>query len=113
MASARASSDSWSSGCGSGAPHAVGTHGSDKSTAGAFDLGGNVREWTASDYAPYPGGTASSDRRGRVTRGGSYLMDARELGASFTRNVDRPDTARADLGFRCAVSLPAGEGQKR
>jgi iron(II)-dependent oxidoreductase len=90
-------------GCGSGGPMAPGSRPLDRSWAGAFDLGGNVREWTSSDYAAYPGGNAESDTKGKVNRGGSWTMKPGEVDASYTRNVDPPEDARPDLGFRCAA----------
>ncbi len=92
-------------GCGTGGPLPVGLRPADRSWAGALDMGGNVREWTSSDYAAYPGGAAEKGRRGKVNRGGSWSMKPDELNTSHTRGVDRPGEARPDLGFRCAVSL--------
>jgi len=92
-------------GCGTGGPADVGSHEADKSWAGAFDMGGNVREWTASDYGAYPGGTAEEGREGKINRGGSYLMKPEKLNAAHTRGADPPATQRPGLGFRCAVDL--------
>ncbi|MBI4703097.1 MAG: hypothetical protein HY744_18425, partial [Deltaproteobacteria bacterium] len=43
----------------------------------------------------------------RVNRGGSFLMNAAEPGRSYTRGVDKPTETQPDLGFRCALDLPA------
>ena len=93
-------------GCGSGLPQPVGSHPADRSAAGVLDLGGNVREWTASDYLPYPGGKTLPSRRGKVNRGGSYRERVDELGTTYTRGVDPTEEAHPELGFRCAANLP-------
>jgi formylglycine-generating enzyme required for sulfatase activity len=92
-------------GCGSGEVVSVGSREKDRSHVGAFDMGGNVREWTATTYGAYPGGKADADRTGVVNRGGSYLMNGKSLSAVFTRGVDSPEEARPGLGFRCAADL--------
>jgi len=94
-------------GCGTGGPLPVGSKPADRSWAGVFDMAGNVREWTASDYAAYPGGKTDPDSHGKVNRGGSFEMrttgsDA-DLFTCHTRSVDPPETSRAELGFRCVM----------
>jgi len=88
---------------GAGEPEPVGSRPRDKSWVGAMDLGGNVREWTATDYAPYPGGQVAPGRNGKVNRGGSCVMEVANFSASYARDVDAPDASRPDLGFRCAA----------
>ena len=90
-------------GCGTGGPLAPGARPKDRSWSGALDLGGNVREWTSSDYGAYPGGTSDPERKGKINRGGSWTMKPGNVDASYTRGVDPPDEARPDLGFRCAA----------
>ncbi|MBI4699607.1 MAG: SUMF1/EgtB/PvdO family nonheme iron enzyme [Deltaproteobacteria bacterium] len=92
-------------GCGTGGPLPVGSRPADRSWVGALDMGGNVREWTASDYAAYPGGKADGERQGKVNRGASFTMTPERADTSHTRSVDRAGASRADLGFRCAVDL--------
>lgn len=92
-------------GCGMGEPLATGSRPADVSWAKVFDMGGNVREWTATDYAAYPGGSVDEDSSGKVNRGGSWRMRPSELNTSHTRGVDPPTEARPDLGFRCAADL--------
>ena len=92
-------------GCGTGGPLAVGSRDADKSWIDAFDLGGNVREWTGSDYGAYPGGQAEAGRADKVNRGGSWMMRPQEMTASHTRGVDAAAEARPDLGFRCVADL--------
>jgi formylglycine-generating enzyme required for sulfatase activity len=74
---------------------------------GIQDLAGNLREWVADWYAPYPGGSVQDlhgPERGeeRVLRGSSFL-DA-EFGAVVLsrRAHAEPSLASPDLGFRCA-----------
>ncbi|MBI4704117.1 MAG: SUMF1/EgtB/PvdO family nonheme iron enzyme [Deltaproteobacteria bacterium] len=90
-------------GCDSGATLPVGSRPADKSWVAVLDMGGNVREWTASDYAAYPGGKADARRRGKVNRGASWLMRPEQAAGSYRRGVDGPEAARSDLGFRCAA----------
>ncbi len=94
-----------SPGCGAGGPAAVRSRPADRSWANAFDLGGNVREWTASDYQAYPGGTVEPGTAGKVNRGGSWVMRPEKVLRAHTRGVDPPTESQPDLGFRCAVDL--------
>jgi formylglycine-generating enzyme required for sulfatase activity len=55
----------------------VGIYPAGRSPMGADDMAGNVEEFVADDYAPYPGGAPVADDlmttgRYRVTRGGSF-----------------------------------------
>ncbi len=71
---------------------------------GLHDLLGNVWEWTASLYLPYPirdgdgrdDSVASGDR---VARGGSFRSPRSEL-STAVRLPLAPDTRQDDLGFR-------------
>jgi iron(II)-dependent oxidoreductase len=74
-----------------------------------LDLAGNVYEWTASLYRPYPyrpddGREAQHSPGERVTRGGAHDSIAAHIratwrGAIVSRN---PNSGHHNIGFRCA-----------
>jgi ergothioneine biosynthesis protein EgtB len=81
-----------------------------RSADGADDLFGNVWEWTASNFAPYPGFRAWPyegysqtwfDGRHRVLRGGSWATRSFALRRSF-RNWYGSETRQIFAGFRPA-----------
>jgi gamma-glutamyl hercynylcysteine S-oxide synthase len=84
----------------------VGTHTFDISEFGAYDLAGNVSEWTQDWYQPYPGNTKKEKEYGeqfKVLRGGSAKASKEFARAQFRARL--PDGFRSlDLGFRCVVS---------
>ena len=84
---------------------AVGSFGAGASPYDVNDMTGNVWEWTADWYLPYPGNTAEDAYYGetfRVTRGGGWF-DEEAQATTFNRNAADPlKTANDDLGFRCA-----------
>ncbi len=91
---------------------AVGSYPSDVSPYGAFDMAGNVMEWTRSWYRPYPGATYINKKmkaRLKVLRGngfhkgGHYFLEAYRF--IFHRTEADPDEFYENVGFRCA--LPA------
>jgi formylglycine-generating enzyme required for sulfatase activity len=95
--------DARADGCGSGAPLPVLARKADVSWVGAHDMGGSLREWTATEYGPYPNGKADPAALGKkVTRGGSWIMRPGEVATSHTRGSENSGAARTDLGFRCA-----------
>jgi formylglycine-generating enzyme required for sulfatase activity len=97
----------------------VGQYEAGKSPEGVYDLVGNVWEWTADWYQPYPGSDYRSPKFGQVAkvlRGNSWAglghyppeikeqVKAHYSRASFRMFLD-PLTPLNDVGFRCARSL--------
>ncbi len=70
---------------------------------GLFDLGGNVSEWTATPYGPYPSATA--DAKKISVRGGSFSDTEADALRSRRRDARLPAFRDITLGFRCAKSL--------
>lgn len=91
------------------APSLVGQYPDGISHYKAYDLAGNVLEWTRDWYAKdfyqtSPASNPAGPENGteRVIRGGSYQSDIRGL-TSAQRDLADPASARADLGFRCVL----------
>jgi serine/threonine-protein kinase len=84
-------------------PEPVGAHPGAASPFGVFDMSGNVWEWTADDYQPYPGGQALDEipKDAKVIRGGSYQIDKLHV-TTTARYLEKPSTHSATIGFRCA-----------
>lgn len=86
----------------------VGTYPEDVSVYGVRDLGGNVSEWVADWYRPYPGGDAQDadfGERHRVVRGGGAGLGHYALSVFFRsarRAHAEPGMVSTDVGFRCA-----------
>ena len=75
---------------------------------GLADMSGNVWEWTASPYQPYPYDPSDdranlSDDALWVIRGGGYADDPRLL-RTTTRTGAEPGARRAFIGFRVVIS---------
>ena len=82
----------------------VGSYPTGASPCGALDMAGNVREWTASWYRPYPyrADDGREDHLGsgeRALRGGSWFSAAHVARCAF-RSRHRPDASLRDAGFR-------------
>ncbi len=77
---------------------------------GVQDMAGNVEEYVADDYAPYPGGAFVSDHltqihgRYRIARGGSFAR-FRDLARTRRRHGHNPKSATYAMGFRLAASV--------
>ena len=85
----------------------VGSFPNDESPAGCRDMVGNVREWTASEFDPYPGSEQTHKEFGKglaVVRGAAYIdsmIDAKVT----TRRPRSRHTRDAVTGFRCIREL--------
>ena len=84
-----------------------------KSDQGCYDLLGNVWEWTASWFAPYPDfefypyrgySQVYFDNQHRVLRGGSWATFPWALDSRW-RNWYYPHLRQIFVGFRCATSV--------
>jgi iron(II)-dependent oxidoreductase len=93
------------------APSAAGAHPAGASFYRCEQMLGDVWEWTASDFAPYPGFVAfpypeySAVHFGRgykVLRGGAWATQAIVASNTF-RNWDLPKRRQIFAGFRCAA----------
>ena len=74
---------------------------------GCVDMAGNVREWTAGWFQPYPGNTVPDRGYGqqyRVLRGGAWYNLGNFVRAT-NRSWDDPMGAYYGVGFRCARDL--------
>ncbi len=83
----------------------VGSFPAGVSPYGVFDMGGNVWEWTADWYQPYPGNTVPDDFYGekfKVDRGGGWFDEEAQV-LAVNRSSSSPEAANDDIGFRCAA----------
>jgi iron(II)-dependent oxidoreductase len=103
---AQANVDGYSLGCSNVADRAAGD-----SHFGCRQMIGNVWEWTASDFLPYPGFVADPYREysqpwfgtHKVLRGGAWMTRSRLIRNTW-RNFYQPDRRDVWAGFRtCAV----------
>ncbi len=96
-------------------PAPIGAYPQGASAYGVHQMIGDVWEWTASTFAPYPGFAAWPyreysevffGRSHRVLRGGAWSVDPVAIRGTF-RNWDLPIRRQIFSGFRCAQD--AGE----
>jgi formylglycine-generating enzyme required for sulfatase activity len=94
-----------------GWPTLVGTASAGVSRDGVYDLAGSAYEWVWDAMESYPpqttdyAGVAYDGGQSRGTRGGSFAWDASHLRADYRDTTD-PGSQYADVGFRCALSVP-------
>ena len=89
---------------GLGGTSPVGSYPDGISPDGAFDMAGNVWEWTADWYEAYRGSLYELARYGeqyKVLRGGSWF-DAQDMVRSSTRKSFDPNQGFSTIGLRCA-----------
>lgn len=82
-------------------PQAVGSYPNGASPFGVLDMAGNVAEWTASDYKPYPNSPAAPQAGQKIIRGGSFANPAEQQTAT-DRYFNLPNRTFEYIGFRCA-----------
>jgi formylglycine-generating enzyme required for sulfatase activity len=78
----------------------VGSFPAGDSRDGIHDLAGNVSEWTASPYCPYPDHACKGPYR--VVRGGSFASEFVTYVRATGRLYSRPENRFMQIGFRCA-----------
>lgn len=91
-------------------PLDVGSFPAGASPYGCRDMAGNVWEWTASYYLPYPGneqrGNDPYGKQYRVMRGGSWNDHCMYGVRCYARAYGDPLNRLPGLGLRCALSAP-------
>ena len=94
---------------GNNRPRQVGSFSSDRSLAGIFDMGGNVREWVLDNYSmsayavsvrENPTGPDRSNKR--VIRGGAFNLPSKSSRTTKRDSLD-PKSSRDNLGFRIVL----------
>jgi iron(II)-dependent oxidoreductase len=92
-------------------PAAVGAYPGGRSYFGCHQMLGDVWEWTATDFGPYPGfeafpyaeySEAHFDEGYKVLRGGAWATQPIAIRNTF-RNWDLPERRQIFAGFRCAA----------
>ncbi len=98
----------------------VGSFPKDVSPYGVHDMNGNVSEWTASWYRPYPGSTYEDENFGekfKVIRGGTIQKREHGFMVEFVtlpyRNYVPPKERFWDTGFRCARNADTENGDNQ
>jgi formylglycine-generating enzyme required for sulfatase activity len=79
----------------------VGVHPAGRSPFGAFDMAGNVWEWTTGDL------TDASQGELKVVRGGSWRENRSQTTATFRKGLPPRGGQYSEVGFRCVKDLPS------
>jgi formylglycine-generating enzyme required for sulfatase activity len=93
----------------------VGSYPNNRSPFGVYDMAGNVWEWVADWYQPYPNSDYQSDAFGekhKVIRGGGGGVGHYSLSFFFRsamRGYASPSSQSGDVGFRCARDAPIAQ----
>ncbi len=87
----------------------IGSYKTDKSPYDVYDMAGNVREWVADWYKPYPAAVYKSPdfgEKNKVVRGAGSGGQGHYALSLFQRTAYRgyldPNASYTDVGFRCA-----------
>jgi formylglycine-generating enzyme required for sulfatase activity len=90
----------------------INSHNTDVSPYGISDMNGNVAEWTASWFQPYPNSKSTDKNFGqqfKVIRGGNTQKQKHGFLEAFVmipyRNALPPEKRFWDVGFRCAKTV--------
>jgi iron(II)-dependent oxidoreductase len=94
-------------GSGTNGPVAVDEFAEGVGAAGLYQLCGNVWEWTAGTYGTWQGPESDSERltNMRAIRGGAFDTYFDHQASCHFQSGDTPLTRKANIGFRCALSL--------
>jgi len=96
-----------SSESGIGGTRIIGSFPDDLSPFDVFDMGGNVSEWTSSEYAPYKNNYKRDENYGKgliVIRGGSWNSEKKDARTSV-RHFASPHSKSTYTGFRCVKEI--------
>lgn len=99
---------------------AIGARPATVSPYGVSEAAGNVWEWTADWYQPYPDtkrqkSKRTADDKHKALRGGSWLEVQDGTAERYFRCANRlhapPDYTAGNIGFRCVREAPSGQSE--